>query len=162
MAIAVMSWLVAIPLLGFATGLRCMTGIAVVCWFAYIGQLPVEGTWAAWTGTLTAAIVFTLCALGEYIADKLPNTPNRTAPVGLIARLIFGGLTGAIAATGLDGSALEGIILGSLCALLGTFVGYHIRREMVVSTGWRDWTVALVEDAFTLLCAIFALGIITG
>jgi uncharacterized membrane protein len=162
MAMTVLAWMVAIPLLGFATGLRTMTGIMVLCWFAYTGNLPVDGTWASWTAKLATAIIFTVFALGEYVADKLPNTPNRTAPIGLISRLIFGGLVGAAAATGLNGSAFEGIILGSLGALLGAFIGLHVRRDLVASTGWPDWTAAITEDVLAVLCAAFALGIVTG
>jgi uncharacterized membrane protein len=161
-AITMLSWIVAIPLLGFATGLRSMTGIMVLCWFAYTGNLPVDGTWASWTAKLVTAIIFTVFALGEYVADKLPNTPDRTAPIGLITRLIFGGLVGAVAATGLNGSAFEGILLGALGALLGAFIGLHVRRDLVASTGWPDWTAALTEDAVASLCAVFALNIVTG
>jgi uncharacterized membrane protein len=41
-------------------------------------------------GRPVTLIVFTLLALIELIADKLPNTPARTAPLGLIARIAFG------------------------------------------------------------------------
>jgi uncharacterized membrane protein len=90
-----MPWLLAISLTGFATGLRSMTPMAVLCWFAYFGRLPVADTWAGWAARLVVAMVFTLFALGEYVADKLPNAPNRTAPVGLGARVLLGGLAGA-------------------------------------------------------------------
>ena len=76
------------PVLGMMTGLRTMTPIAIVCWFAYLGHLPLEGTWAGWAGKLAAVVLFTLLALGELVADKLPKTPNRTAPGPLAARLV--------------------------------------------------------------------------
>jgi len=47
MTIAVMAWLIAIPVLGIATGMRTMTPIAILCWFAYLGDLSVDGTWRA-------------------------------------------------------------------------------------------------------------------
>jgi len=119
MAMAMLSWMLAIPVLGMMVGLRTMTPIAIVCWFAWLGDLPVDGTWAAWSGKLISVILFSILALGEYVGDKLPRTPNRTTPGPLIARLVFGGLVGAIAATGVDGSAIEGIFLGALGALLG-------------------------------------------
>lgn len=162
MAIAMMAWLVAIPLLGFATGLRTMTPMMVLCWFAYRGHLPVHVGWASWTTHLASAIVFTVLAIGEYIGDKLPNTPNRTAPFPLIARCVFAGLIGAIAARALHGSLVEGSIFGVLGALLGAFGGYHLRREIVRGTGWPDWTAAITEDLFAILASVFALGIITG
>ena len=170
MTMAVLSWVLAIPLLGVMTGLRTMTPIAVMCWFAYLGQagsqgqgdLPVAGTWAFWTAKLATVVIFTLFALGEYIGDKLPQTPNRIAPGPLGARIVFGGLVGAIAATAMEGSAIEGIILGALGALVGAFLGYHVRKHLVERSGRPDWNVALLEDVSALLLSIFALGIITA
>lgn len=162
MAMAMMSWVIAIPLLGALTGLRTMTPMAVLCWFAYVGHLPVEDTWAAWTGKLVTAIVFTVLAVGELIGDKLPKTPNRTAPGPLAARVVFGGLVGAVVATGLNGPALEGVILGVIGALIGAFGGYQMRRLLVESTGGRDWPVAVVEDVLTIGLAVLAMGVVTG
>ncbi len=94
MAMAMMTWLIAIPLLGVVTGMRTMTAMAVLCWFAYLGYLPLDGTWASWAAKLVTAIIFTVLRLGEFVVDKLPKTPNRTAPGPLLARLVFGGLVG--------------------------------------------------------------------
>lgn len=162
MAIAMLSWLVAMPLLGFATGLRSMTPIAVFCWFAYSNQIPANDDWAMWTMKLTPALVFTALAVGEYIADKLPWIPSRTSLASLLVRVVFGGGVCALAAGGLDGSVLEGIILGSLGALLGAFIGYHVRHDLVYRQGWKDWRVALAEDAIAILLAVFAMGVITA
>jgi uncharacterized membrane protein len=162
MAMQMMTWLFAIPLLGFVTGLRTMTPMAVLCWFAYAGHLPVDDSWAAWSGKLLTAIAFTVLALGEYVGDKLPKTPNRTSPFPLIARLVFAGLVGAIVAAGLNGSGVEGVILCVLGALIGAFASFLIRREIVVRLGCKDWPVALVEDLSAVLCAVLAMGIVTG
>lgn len=162
MAIAILAWLMAIPLLGMVTGLRTMTPIAVLCWFAYLGDLPVEGTWASWTARLVSAVVFSVLAAGEFVGDKLPRTPNRVSPGPLVARLAFGGLVGAIVATALRGSAVEGIILGVSSALIGAFGGYLIRREMVQWLECKDWHVAMAEDLLAIGCAIFAMGVVTG
>jgi uncharacterized membrane protein len=162
MAMAMMTWLIAIPLLGVVTGMRSMTAIAVLCWFAHFGYLPLDGTWAFWAAKLVTAIVFTVFALGEYVADKLPKTPNRIAPGPLLVRVIFGGLVGAIVAAGLDGSGIEAVILGIGGALIGSFGGYLIRREIVLRLGCKDWPVAVVEDASAILCAILAMGVVTG
>jgi uncharacterized membrane protein len=163
---AVMSWVLAIPLLGMMTGLRTMTPIAVLCWFAYFGpdggHLPLGGTWAFWAGKLVTAIVFTVLALGEFAGDKLPKTPNRTAPGPLLARLFFGGLVGGIAATGMKGSAVEGILLGSLGALVGSFLGYQVRKHLVDWSGRPDWNMAVLEDATAVLISVYAMGIVTG
>jgi uncharacterized membrane protein len=162
MAMEMMTWLIAIPLLGLITGVRTFTPMAVLCWFAWAGYLPVQDTWAFWTAKLVTAIVFTVLALGEYVGDKLPKTPNRTSPGPLIARLIFGALIGAIVAAGLNGAGIEGVILGVLGALVGTFAGFLIRREIVIWLGCKDWPVALVEDVSAILCAVLAMGVVTG
>jgi uncharacterized membrane protein len=162
MVVAILSWLLAIPLLGLTTGLRTFTPMAVICWFAYTGDLPVDDTWAAWTGHLWVAIAVTLLALAELVGDKLPRTPNRTAPGPLLARLVMGGLGGAICATGMNGPGLEGVLLGVLGALLGAFAGFMIRRDLVEKLGCADWIVAVAEDLFTILCAMFALHVVTA
>jgi uncharacterized membrane protein len=162
MAMQMLTWLIAIPLLGLVTGLRTMTAMAVLCWFAYTGHLSVDDSWAAWSGKLVTAIIFTVLALGELIGDKLPKTPNRTAPFPLIARLVFAGLVGAIVAAGLNGSGVEGVILCVLGALIGAFAGLLIRREIVMRLGCKDWPVALVEDLSAVLGAVLAMGIVTA
>jgi uncharacterized membrane protein len=162
MAVAILAWLVAIPLLGAATGMRTMTPIALVCWCAHLGYLPVQGTWAFWTAHTVSVVVFSVAALGEYVGDKLPSTPSRIAPGPLAARLVFGALVGAIAATSLRGAGLEGALLGVIGALLGSFGGFTVRRDIVEHFGWRDWPVALAEDLTTLACSAFALRIIAS
>jgi uncharacterized membrane protein len=162
MAVAMMSWLIALPLLGIATGMRSMTPMAVLCWFAHLGYLPVEGTWAAWTARLGVAIVFTVLALGEYVGDKLPRTPSRTSPGPLSARVVLAGLAGSICATALGGSGLEGVLLAAAGALVGSFGGFMIRRDVVQKLGCPDWPIAVVEDISAILAAMFALHVITG
>lgn len=163
MAQSALSWLFAIPMLGFVTGLRSMTPMAVLCWFAFSRQFDeVQGTWAQWTSKLSVTIIFTLLAVAELVADKLPKTPNRTSPGPLIVRLFLGGLIGAIAAIGVDGSSFEGGVLGVLAALAGTFLAYHLRKEIVERLHYEDWQIALGEDALAIGLAALSMGIITS
>ncbi len=160
MAIALLSWVIAIPLLGGMTGLRTMTPMAVLCWFSYLGHLEVRHSWPFWTTKLVTAIVFTVLAAGELIGDKLPNTPNRTAAFPLIARIGFGGLVGAIAATNLHGSAIEGAFLGGISAIAGAFIGFHVRQHLVTRHGCMDFPVALSEDVLAIGLSTLAMFII--
>jgi uncharacterized membrane protein len=162
MALAILSWLFAIPLLGFATGLRTFTPLAVICWSAYLGFLSTEGTWAGWTGHFAVAVAFTVMAAVELIGDKLPKTPNRTSPVPLVARMAMGGLGGAICATAISGPGLEGVLLGIVGAVVGAFSGYMLRRDIVQKLGCKDWKVAVAEDLFTIAAAAFALHVVTS
>ena len=162
MLIAILSWLLAIPLLGGTTGLRAMTPMAVLCWFAYLGYLPLEGTWAAWMASATAVVVFTVLALAEIVADKLPRAPDRISLGPLTARLVLGGLIGSIAATAMIGPGLEGVLLGVVGAALGAFAGFMVRRDMVERIGCAEWKVALVEDLIAVACAGFAMHVVTN
>ena len=119
-------------LLGCVTGLRSLTAPAVVCWAAYLGWLHFSGTRLAFIDRPVTLIVFTLLALGELIADKLPNTPARTAPLGLIARIVMGGLCGVALATSAGGSLPVPAIVGVIGALVGTLAGYNVRRALVL------------------------------
>jgi len=107
-------------------------------------------------------VIFTLLALAELVADKLPRTPDRTSTGPLLARLVLGGLTGAIIAAGLNGSSFEGIILGVGGVLVGAFGGYMVRREIVLKSQGKDWPVAVVEDLMAIGFAVLAMGIVTG
>jgi uncharacterized membrane protein len=160
MAIAMISWMLAIPLLGLTTGLRSMTPMAVACWFAYLGHLPVQGTWAFWIAHPVAVGIFTLFALGEIVGDKLPQTPSRISPFPLGTRLVFGGLIGSIAATAMRGPGLEGVLLGVAGAALGAFAGFMVRRDLAEKIG-SDWPVAVAEDIFAVSCAVFAMHVVT-
>src|SRR5271154_6284929 len=82
-------------LLGCVAGLRSLTAPAVVCWAAHFGWLHLAGTKLAFMDHPGMLILFTLLAVVELIGDKLPRTPARTAPPGVIARLGLGGLCGA-------------------------------------------------------------------
>ncbi len=144
-----MNWII---LLGVVTGMRTMTGIAVVCWAAWLAWLPERG-WAIWTTYLVSAIVFTAFALGEYFGDTLPNTPNRNAPGPAAARLVFGAIVGALAAAAILQPVAGGVLAGVVGAAIGTWGGYALRARGARWAG-RDLPVALAESALALLLAV--------
>jgi len=82
----------------------------------------------------------------ELVADKLPKTPNRTSPPGLIARIVMGGLTGACVAAGGEQGAVLGTALGAAGGVLGCFGGLQARTGLVKALGTPDMYVALIED----------------
>lgn len=141
-------------LLGVATGMRTMTAMAVLCWFAYLNVLPQKG-WAFWTATLAAVIVFTVLALSEYVGDTLPRTPSRLAPGPLAARLVFGALVGTLAAHTMLEPLAGGIIIALIGTLIGAYGGYHARRAAARWTG-RDLPVAIFGSLLALFLAFWS------
>ncbi len=153
---------IATPLLGVSTGLRSFTPLAVAAWFARLGKLPVTGTWASWIAHPAAVSVLTAAAVGEFIGDKLPNTPARTAPLGLTGRLILGGLVGAVIATAFRRPLLGGIAMGVVGSAAGTYGGYSLRRGLTKGAGLADLPVAITGDAASIALAIRALRRLTA
>src|SRR4030095_1655533 len=132
-------------LIGLCAGLRSLTPPAAVAWAVHLGWLKLARPLSL-IGSLPAVIILSLLAVTEIIIDKLPNTPNRTAPLGLIARLVTGGLTGAIVALGGGRSAFVGAGLGLIGGIVGCFAGYHARARLVRTLGQPDFNIAFLED----------------
>jgi uncharacterized membrane protein len=132
-------------LIGLFGGLRALTAPAVTAWAVHLGWLKIEGPLVL-IGSLPSVVIFTLLAVVELVADKLPQTPSRTAPPGLIARILMGGLTGACVAAGGGQGAVLGALLGIVGGIVGCFGGYQARTGFVKALGVPDIYVALVED----------------
>ena len=123
-----------------------MTAPAVVSWAVHLGWLNLGDSRLAPMGTTLAVVVLTILALGELVADKLPFTPNRTAPGPLIGRIVTGALCGAALGVAGGGSLGAGVALGAIGAVAGTFGGYQVRHQLVKGAGLPDLVVALAED----------------
>src|SRR5256714_5839298 len=121
-------------LIGFFAGLRSLTPPAATAWAVYLGWLKLQRPLAL-IGTLPAVIVLTLLALAELVADKLPQTPSRTAPVGLIARLVTGGLAGACVSAGGGGRGPPGALPCGGGGLVGGFFSDSARHPPGGSNG---------------------------
>lgn len=141
-------------LIGVVAGLRSMTAPAAVSWAARLGWLHVEGTWLAFLGYALTPYILSVAALGELVADKLPKTPSRKAPVGFIARIVSGGMCGA--AIGASHEQLAaGLLAGVLGAIAGTFGGYECRMRLTKAIGGNDLPIALLEDVIAVAGAYF-------
>ena len=131
-------------LIGCVCGLRSMTAPAVVAWGAHLGWLHLDGSLLAFFGNKISLVVFSLFAVGELIADKLPFIPGRTQPGPLGVRVLFGAICGAALCISGAGSPLYGAILGALGAVSTAFAGYNYRRWF--SRKLPDLLLALFED----------------
>jgi uncharacterized membrane protein len=136
-------------LIGFFGGLRSLTAPAATAWAVYLGWLKLERPLAL-IGSLLSVAIFTLLAVVELVADKLPQTPSRTSPPGLIARIVMGGLAGACVAAGAAQGLLLGAVLGVVGGVVGCFAGYQARTRLVKALHTRDIYIALLEDLVSI------------
>jgi uncharacterized membrane protein len=140
--------------IGMIAGLRALTAPAVVCWAAHLGWLNLQNSHLAWLGSTAAVAIFSILALAEIVNDKLPATGSRLAPPSLVIRSITGALAASALAIGSSQSLLVGILLGVVGALAGSFVGYHLRHQIVAGLKIPDLPVALLEDAIAIGCGL--------
>src|SRR5438445_1494659 len=138
-------------LIGVVAGLRSVTAPAVVAWAAHRNWINLRNTSLFFMGSTGAVVIFTLLAIVELIADQLPSTPSRTKPLGLIARIIFGGLSGA--AIGLSGghSFVFGAVLGAAGAMVEPFAGYRRRTRPEGDSKVQDFANAFLEDMLAMV-----------
>ena len=137
-------------LIGIVSGLRSVTAPAVVAWGAHLNWLTLHNTALSFMASTAAVVIFALLALVELIADKLPSTPGRTEPVGLIARVLLGGLSGACVAVSGAQSMVLGAVLGAVGGVAGGFAGYQVRTRLVKALKVPDFVIALLEDAVAI------------
>jgi uncharacterized membrane protein len=140
--------------IGVVAGLRPLTAPTLVAWAAHLGWLQLHGTRLSFMSSIVTACIFTVLALGEFVADQRPSTPARTAPVGLTARILLGGLSGACLAVAAGQSLVVGSALGAAGGVVGAFAGYHVRTGLVRVLEVRDLVIALAEDAFAIAAAL--------
>ena len=132
--------------IGIVTGLRSLTGAALVCWAAHLGWINLEGTRLVFMESPLATYGFSALALGELVADKLPFIPSRTSPGPLFGRVVLGALSGATLCAATGGSLASGAILGGAGGAIGAFAGYQARARLVKTSRLPDWVIALAED----------------
>jgi len=141
--------------IGIVAGLRSLTAPAVVAWAAHLGWLSLSGSSLAFMGSTVVVAIFSLLAIGELIADKMPKTPRRTSLVPLLTRIVTGGLCGASLCAAANQSLLVGALLGGTGAVIGAFAGYDIRRRLVSKLNTKDLLIAIPEDLIAIGLAWF-------
>ena len=141
------------PAVGFATlaGMRSMSAPAFLS-HCLARQSPAGllGSPLRLVRKPVVGTVLKVLAAGELVADKLPGTPDRTAPPVLLGRLLSGALVGATWYRSREGSALGGAVLGGVVAVAATFVSYALRMGISKQSGWPTALVGVGEDALVL------------
>ena len=124
-------------ILGVVAGLRTFTAPAVL--------FLARGGWAG--------IVLGVLALAEFGVDLMPNTPARTGPPGLAARIVSGAVVGWFFAGAAGAPAAAGALAGVVGAVVGAFGGKAVRFAAI---GWIGAIpAALLEDLVAIGLAVF-------
>ncbi len=141
--------------IGFVAGLRSLTAPAVVAWAAHIGWIDLQRSPLSFMGSIWAVGIFTVLALVEFVADQLPSTPSRTAPVGLSARIVTGALSGACLAIAGGSTPWLGALAGVFGGITGAFGGYQARVGLVRALRVPDFAIAVPEDLVAIGLGLF-------
>src|ERR1700712_5281955 len=120
--------------IGIVAGLRAMMAPAAAAWAASAGRLQLDGSWLAFLGYRFTPWILSLLAIGELITDQLPSTPSRKVPAQFGARMVLGGLSGAILGAS-GGSWITGLIAGLVGAVIGTLGGAAARGGLAKAFG---------------------------
>jgi uncharacterized membrane protein len=144
--------------IGIVAGLRSLTAPAAVAWAAHLGWLNLSGSPVVFMASSGAVMIFSLLAIGELIADKVPGVPRRTDIAPLVARICTGALGGACLAAAANRPLLAGCLLAGLGGVIGAFAGFEIRRRLVSRFQLKDFFVAIPEDLIAIGLACFVVS----
>jgi uncharacterized membrane protein len=134
--------------IGAVTGLRSMTGPALVAEAANAKSLKLRNTPVGWLGSDNAARTTAILAVGEMIADKIPGMPNRTDAPALAFRALAGAVCGYSIAGRVASNQERWIsaAVGAGAALAAAWIGVQYRKRV----GLPPVMAALAEDAVAL------------
>jgi uncharacterized membrane protein len=136
--------------IGIVAGLRSFTAPAAVSWGAHAGRLDLQGSRLAFMSAPASVGIFSLLALAEFVADQLPQTPNRTVPGSLLVRIVTGGLSGSCLCVSSGNFAVAGALLGGTGGVIGAFAGYQVRTRLVRGLKVKDVMIAVPEDLLAI------------
>jgi uncharacterized membrane protein len=96
------------------------------------------------------ANILTALTVVELIGDKLPATPNRTKPAGVIFRGLSGALAGASIYKASGNNVLIGTLIGTASAVASTYISFLLRKSIVKNTSIIDPIIGVLEDALVI------------
>ncbi len=155
-----MTTFLAVLIVGFATGLRTFTPMALISWVAVWGWLPLGGSRLGFLGTETGAIVVSFLALFELVADKVPITPARTGKGPLGGRILIACFASASVAVGMGQPWIVPMVCGAAASVAGAFAGFYYRQRLGKKV--KDFLLAVLEDIATIGLTLGAIKLLFG
>jgi uncharacterized membrane protein len=140
--------------IGAVSGLRSMTGPAIIANAVRDRQLKLNRTPLAWLGSPNAAPIASALAISEMIADKLPFMPDRIKPGSLAGRAVAGAVCGyAVFSRRGKREAAIGALVGASAALAASWAGFEYRRRAPLPA----FASAVIEDAVAAASGAFVI-----
>ncbi len=156
-------YIIAALLLGAVAGMRTMlapAAVALTLWRR--PELAPRVAPGSWLALPFVAVLLIIAALAELVGDKLPRTPNRTALAPFLARVISGGVVGAVVMQTGHMHAWLGALAGVVGAVVSTIGMFNARRAFGARTGIADPYVGALEDVIALAIAATVLAMLVG
>ncbi len=136
--------------LGATAGMRTLTPPALIGLAGQRGSLSLRRSPLKYLYSRNAALAVGVAAVGELVADKIPNSPSRLKLYELLPRIVSGAFCGATVCAAERENKTTGAIIGGLAALGGAFAGYHWRQSATEQGHVPPFAAALVEDAVAI------------
>jgi uncharacterized membrane protein len=142
------------PALGFAAlaGSRATSGPAFLSQFLSQQALApaLAGSPLRFLGKPGVGTALKFLIAGEFVGDKLPNTPDRIVPQQLGTRAVSGALVGATLYKAKGGSLVSGALVGALGAVAATYLTFYLRKTISEKADVDTGLVGAGEDALVL------------
>lgn len=136
---------------GWIAGMRTMSALVITSNLIRNANLPLIKPMAM--RVLAKPMVYNVMnsmAVGEFVGDKLPETPDRIAPVPLTGRAIVGAISGAIIYGLARRNKFSGALIGGASAIVSAYAMYELRKQLKNKAGVPDLVLALAEDALVV------------
>ena len=136
-------------LMGLVAGQRAMTPLSALAGAAQRGTLPYDTAEARLMAHIVPTVGGVVMAAAEMAGDKMKTAPNRTVLLGLLARTISSGFSGAALAR--PEQRWTGAALGVGAAIASSYVGLALRKRAMQR--WGQTTTGFVEDGIVFAAA---------
>lgn len=135
-------------LLGIFAGMRSMAGPALISHvFTNHGYRRIRKSPFKFLGRTGTSNALKAITIGEFIIDKIPGIPSRTAPGLLAARITSGALSGAAVSLAEKKKLILGLILGGTAAAGSAYLFRFFRDKAGKKSGVSNTIAGLAEDA---------------
>lgn len=142
--------------LAIVSGMRVMAPISALS--SYLSKTPsplLTGSPFGFLQKKYVAVAFKALTIAEMAGDKLPNTPDRIATVGLVGRGLSGAITGAAIYKSRKGSPIAGALVGGAVAIAASYGSYYLRKKLVKASNLYDPSIGALEDVVALQTTSF-------